>query len=87
MRILSLVNVELDKTLWSGKIVIAWTSGLLSLGHDLTIITPTSYHKPLISNIFRRLKIRLDTLSLKKMALSGKYDNEPQTDHHDLFFL
>ena len=74
MRILSLVNVELDKTLGSGKIVIAWTSGLLSLGHDLTIITPTSYHKPLISNIFRRLKIRLDTLSLKKMALSGKYD-------------
>ena len=74
MRILSLVNVELDNTLGSGKIILAWTNGLRSLGHDLTIITPSYFHRPLFWNAFRRFKIRLDTLSLKKVVLSGQFD-------------
>lgn len=74
MRIASLTNSPLDPSLGSGKTVLAWSEGLRSLGHDVEVIAPDSFHRPWPGDIAKRLKMRIDPLKLTSQLLSSRHE-------------
>jgi glycosyltransferase involved in cell wall biosynthesis len=74
MKLLSLTNTPLDANYGSGKTVLAWSSGLKALGHEVLVVSPDGFYDPWPRNISKRLKTRLDARSLAKLILTGNFD-------------
>jgi glycosyltransferase involved in cell wall biosynthesis len=71
---MSVTNCDLDPALGSGKTVLAWSTGLRNLGHEVTVESPETFYPRWYGEKAKRLKMRLAPQRLYQKILSGDYD-------------